>query len=75
MRLAKSRHGGKGQRIDMQFAPLSLALVPMETSSGPYLEMARQELAYNANAERWEDVLFKHRQFMANPGSHRRSII
>lgn len=60
MQILKSRHGGRGQIIPFQFAPLSLAMVP---TSDPLASLARAELDYASSVHRdtWEDALFRHR--------------
>lgn len=60
MQILKSRHGGRGQVIPFQFAPLSLVMVP---TADPLASFARAELDYASSVHRdtWEDALFRHR--------------
>lgn len=57
-RIGKSRHGGRGVKIDMQFAPLTLALVP---EGDPLQHYARVELGLEQEHQTWEDAIFAHR--------------
>lgn len=67
LRVGKSRHGGRGVRLDMQFAPLTLALVP----EGDLLQQrARNELTWERENQTWEDAIFAHRTGVS--GSFRR---
>lgn len=60
MEILKSRHGGRGQKLKIQFAPLTLAMVPLED---PLASLARDELTYASSMHRdsWEDALYRHR--------------
>lgn len=59
MRIAKSRHGGRGVKIDLQFAPLSLALMPEGDS---LCAPARQEMHWRKTyRDNWEKAVFRHR--------------
>lgn len=60
MDILKSRHGGRGQKLKIQFAPLTLAMVPLED---PLASLARDELIYAGSQYRdsWEDALYRHR--------------
>lgn len=69
MRLGKSRHGGRGQMVDLQFAPLTLALLPY---GDPLQQYAINEMAMDAQHESWEDAVFKHR--MGISGTLRRDL-
>lgn len=57
-RLAKSRHGGRGQLFSFQFAPLSLAIVP----EGHVLAgRARKEVFWqNEYRDTWEAAVYRH---------------
>lgn len=61
-RIAKSRHGGKGQLLDLQFAPLSLAMVP---TMEPEAHRARQEFNWRREyRDNWERAAYRHRTGM-----------
>lgn len=57
-RIGKSRHGGRGVSLSMQFAPVSLTLVP----AGDVLEArAKKEFAwYQANKDGWDQIVYRH---------------
>ena len=57
--IGKSRHGGKGHSIKLQFAPLTLVMVPIEEQAG--LRWARDELKYALQRDTWEAAIFRHR--------------
>jgi hypothetical protein len=58
MRVGKSRHGGRGTKLSLQFAPLTLALVPY----GDKLQQrARDELEYEQRRDDWEQAIWRHR--------------
>lgn len=58
MRVGKSRHGGRGTKLSLQFAPLTLALVPV----GDKLQQrARDELGYEQRRDDWEQAIWRHR--------------
>ena len=60
MRIAKSRHGGRGAKIAYQFAPISLALVPH--GSGEFVTRAKEELDYERMYhDSFDDVILRHR--------------
>lgn len=59
LKIGKSRHGGKGNQIKLQFAPLTLVMVPIEESAG--LRLARDELKYVLQRDSWEAAIFRHR--------------
>lgn len=59
LRVAKSRFGGKGHRIRMQFGYCTLVMVPMEEQS--LVPFAKDELAYAARGESWEDAMMRHK--------------
>lgn len=58
LKILKSRHGGKGTLQKMQFAPVSLAMVP---SGDPKWSQAKDELAPARYAEDFETVIKRHR--------------
>jgi len=62
LRIGKSRHGGRGSKIQFQFAPLSLTLVPRYGDAGnaALLQHARNELIYNARNETWQMAQERH---------------
>jgi replicative DNA helicase len=60
MKIGKSRHGGRGKRITLQFAPISLALVPQESTA--YAQMAVSELQFDREyGDSWERAVYRHR--------------
>jgi 5S rRNA maturation endonuclease (ribonuclease M5)/archaellum biogenesis ATPase FlaH len=59
LKVGKSRHGGKGNTIKLQFAPLTLAMVPIEEQAA--LKLAREELRYVLQRDSWEHAVFRHR--------------
>lgn len=63
MRIGKSRHGGRGVKIDHQFAPLSLTLIPhLNTTDVKLLQRARDELKYEREyQDKWEQAVYRHR--------------
>lgn len=57
-RIAKSRHGGRGVLLNMQWAPLSLAMVP---EGDPLGIQARREFSWRQEyADNWEKALYRH---------------
>lgn len=63
-RIGKSRHGGRGKLALYQWAPLSLALVPMEQKgSERFCQLARNEIYYDSRqiADTWELAHARHR--------------
>lgn len=59
LRIGKSRHGGRGALLQMQFAPISLALVP---EGDPLCARARQEVAWkNRYRDDWSRAVHRHR--------------
>lgn len=57
-RIAKSRHGGRGVLLNMQWAPLSLAMVP---EGDPMGIQARREFSWRQEyADNWEKALYRH---------------
>lgn len=58
MRIAKSRHGGRGVLLSMQFAPVSLAMIPQ---GDPLAARARQEFRWRQMyKDDWSKVLYRH---------------
>lgn len=59
LRIAKSRHGGDGQLLTMQRAPISLAMVP---EGDPLCARARQEMEWKQRyRSTWNEAVFRHR--------------
>lgn len=59
LRIAKSRHGGRGQLLTMQAAPISLTMVP---EGNPLCAAARQEIEWKRQyRSSWEEAAFRHR--------------
>lgn len=59
LRVGKSRHGGRGVKVALQFAPVSLTLVP---HGDPLVSMARDELYYERLRDNWETAVRRHRR-------------
>jgi replicative DNA helicase len=59
LRIIKSRHGGKGHKITMQFGYCTLVMAPHEDPVAT--AFARDELAYAARGESWEDAMTRHK--------------
>jgi archaellum biogenesis ATPase FlaH len=59
MKIGKSRHGGKGNKIDLQFAPLTLVMIPVEDTRN--IRLARNELRYEEQRETWQQAIWRHR--------------
>lgn len=57
-KLLKSRHGGVGTKIQLQFAPLSLAMVPYEDAE--LLERARSEREMALRGDTFEQAIRRH---------------
>lgn len=58
-KILKSRHGGSGAKISMQFAPQSLVMIP--TTDDPILvERARAEHEYTQRGDDFETVMYRH---------------
>lgn len=66
MDILKSRHGGRGQCVTLQFAPLTLAMVPTES---PLARFAKDELKYanDFNRDTWQMALYRHRTGFTGP--------
>lgn len=62
-RLLKSRHGGRGASMRLQWSPVTLVLVPF---TDPNVGRARRECAWNREnrTEPWEETVLRH-----HPGS------
>lgn len=59
MRIAKSRHGGRGQLLSMQSGPISLVMVP---EGDPRCAMARREIDWKRQyRSTFEEAVFRHR--------------
>lgn len=60
LKIGKSRHGGVGSKLELCFAPLSLALAL--ATEGPLAQRARNEFVYrNVHKDDWETAQVKHR--------------
>jgi archaellum biogenesis ATPase FlaH len=59
LRIGKSRHGGKGDTIKIQFAPVTLAMVPYDDNK--LRTLASDELQYNIQRDTWKQAIFRHR--------------
>lgn len=66
-RIGKSRHGGRGALLELQFAPLSLAMVPIGTE---LTARARREFFMRQAGDTWEDALVRHRTGVTGPINH-----
>lgn len=60
LKIGKTRHGGKGNKLDLQFAPLTLAMVP-SVGDLSHLHFARKELDYAIRRDTWEHAIWRHR--------------
>lgn len=60
LRIGKSRHGGRGTLLNLQFAPISLALVP---EGDAFCGQARREMSWIRPPHRasWEQAVYRHR--------------
>lgn len=58
LKILKSRHGGNSTLQKIQFAPISLAMVP---AGDPKWNLAKSELAWNTTAETFDTVIERHR--------------
>lgn len=58
VKIGKSRHGGRGVKIDLQLAPISLAMVPHGSSI--HARMATKELAWDAKNAKWDEAVYRH---------------
>lgn len=59
LRILKSRHGGKGHKITMQFGYCTLVMAPHEDPAAT--TFARDELVYAARGESWQDAMTRHK--------------
>jgi replicative DNA helicase len=58
VRLAKSRHGGRGSLFTLQFAPISLVMLP---EFDPLCGRARQEVVWRRKyGGDWEQAVYRH---------------
>jgi hypothetical protein len=59
LRIGKSRHGGRGQLLAMQFAPISLVMVP---DGDPLCGKARREITWKRDfKDSWAKAAYRHR--------------
>lgn len=59
LRVAKSRHGGRGVLLNMQFAPISLVMLP---DGDPLCVCARREFGWKRDyRDTWEKAVYRHR--------------
>jgi replicative DNA helicase len=59
LRVGKSRHGGRGVLLNMQFAPVSLVMVP---DGDPLCALARREITWKREfRDNWDKVVYRHR--------------
>ncbi len=58
LKLGKSRHGGAGTIQHLQFAPLSLAMIP---HGDPLYQQAKNEHHMNVRGDTWEKAIYRHR--------------
>jgi hypothetical protein len=58
-RILKSRHGGRGACLRMQWSPVTLVTVPF---SDPLVARARRECAWHHDypSETWEETVLRH---------------
>lgn len=57
-RIGKSRHGGRGVLLKLQFAPLSLVMLP---ESDPKCAMARREIQWRRDyRDNWPKAVYRH---------------
>lgn len=56
LKLLKSRHGGTGTTVHMQFAPLSLCMVP---AGHPFVDQAREEHIWAQNMDTYERAAYR----------------
>ena len=63
LKIGKSRHGGRGVKLNYQFAPISLTLIPhFNTTDEKLLKRARDELRYEQEyRDKWEQAVYRHR--------------
>jgi hypothetical protein len=59
LKIGKSRHGGKGDVVKLQFAPVTLAMVPYDDHK--LRTLAHDELNYNIQRDTWKQAVFRHR--------------
>src|SRR5690606_13395167 len=57
-KILKSRNGGVGTFIPYQFAPLTLAMVPLDD---PLYERALQERMYASAGDNWKQAVTRHK--------------
>jgi hypothetical protein len=57
--IGKSRHGGKGQKIKLQFGYMTLVVVPQEDE--PFARRARNEISWSLDSRlNWTDAIRAH---------------
>lgn len=61
LKIGKSRHGGKGTKIHLQFAPLTLAMVQGRPLKDPRQQHAMDELQYRLKRMTWEEAIVRHK--------------
>lgn len=57
-RILKSRQGGKGHKVEMQFGYCTLAMLPV---IDPFSRFLREELEYSAQGETWDQAMMRHK--------------
>lgn len=64
-KILKSRHGGRGQSFQYQFAPLTLAMVPVgNPNDGGLVKLAKEEMGYRENRDSWQQAIYRHKTGM-----------
>jgi hypothetical protein len=59
VKIGKSRHGGRGMKLDLQLAPISLAMVPYGHSM--HSRMAVKELEWERKYHsKWPEAVYRH---------------
>lgn len=59
LKIMKSRHGGAGTKVSLQFAPLSLAMIPV--GEDPILEeRAKQEFEMAVRNDNFDTAIYRH---------------
>lgn len=57
-RILKSRQGGKGHKVEVQFGYCTLAMLPVVDPRSVFL---RDELEYSAQGEEWDQAMMRHK--------------
>lgn len=60
LRIGKSRHGGRNRLLEYQFAPLSLAMLPVDGTE-TLGARARKEVSWKIEGDNYKQVLYRHR--------------